>query len=89
VPVRRKSKAIKLLPKRQKSVLVLGDHLAANSRPRAGNGKSLITEVAIFTSSFGCNFIMGFNKLHTKFKVASFSHCRNIKGKLQNFVELP
>jgi len=41
--------------------------------------------------SYGCNFMMGLGKpkLHTKFEVASFSRCKNIKGKLQNFEELP
>ena len=38
-----------------------------------------------------CNFTMnlGKSKLHTKFEVASFSRCKNIKGKLQNYGELP
>jgi len=41
--------------------------------------------------SSGCNFIMGHSKpkLHTKFAVASFNRCRNIKAEPQNFRELP
>ena len=35
--------------------------------------------------------MMGLEKrrLHTKFEVASFSRCKNIKEELQNFGELP
>jgi len=32
---------------------------------------------------------LGKPKLHTKFEAASFSCCKNIKGKLQNFGKLP
>ena len=32
---------------------------------------------------------LGKPKLHTQFELASFSRCRNIIGKLQNFGELP
>ena len=32
---------------------------------------------------------LGKLKLHTKFEVASFSRCKNIKGELQNLGELP
>jgi len=39
----------------------------------------------------GCNFMMGLGKpkLYTKFEVASFSRCSNIKGEAPNFGELP
>ena len=38
-----------------------------------------------------CDFMMGLGKpnVHTKFEVASFSRCKNIKGEFQNFRELP
>ena len=41
--------------------------------------------------SSGCDFMMGLGKpkLHTKFEVVSLSCCRNIKGELHNFRELP
>jgi len=32
---------------------------------------------------------LGKHKLHTKFEVASFSRCKNIKVELQNVGELP
>jgi len=32
---------------------------------------------------------LGKTKLHTKFEVASFNHCRNIKKELQFFGSLP
>ena len=43
------------------------------------------------TYSSGCDLMMclGKPKLCTKFEVASFSHCRNIKGAAPNFGELP
>jgi len=43
------------------------------------------------TVSSGYDFMMGLRKpkLCTRFKVASFSRCRNIKGKAPNFGELP
>jgi len=41
--------------------------------------------------SSACDFMMalGKPKLRTKFEVANFSRCRNIKGEPQNFRELP
>jgi len=41
--------------------------------------------------SSGCNFMMDLGKPEpqTKFEVASFSRCKNIKRELQNFGELP
>jgi len=41
--------------------------------------------------SSGCDFVMVLSKpkLYTKFEVASFIHCRNIKEEPQNVTELP
>ena len=41
--------------------------------------------------SSGYNFMMGLGKpkLHTKFEVASFSRCKNIKREPSNFKQLP
>ena len=41
------------------------------------------------TSSYDFMMGLGKPKLCTKFEVASFSRCKNIKGEAPNFGELP
>ena len=47
--------------------------------------------MAMPTLSSACDFMMGLGKpkQRTKFEVASFSRCRNIKGGIDKFEELP